>query len=328
MYKKIVTILAIVLPVAGCSSAPTSAPSAETTPVVSASEETIVTPMPGDAWQQVGEVRTARSEGAASEIDSLLYTLGGFNGEGSLDAFDLDTGTWTALANLPGPRHHLMAAGYGGKLYVFGGASPEESMTDTAWVYDPATDTWGDLAPMPEDRYAGAAVVVDDFIYVVGGVGPSGFLLRYDPVKDEWTKLAHILRLREHLAAVALDGKIYALGGRWDLQAFNTIEIYDPASDSWSTGKPMQEARSGFGAVVVDNRIIVMGGEVFSGGARALDSVEVLDPVTSDWVFGPLIPKKVHGIQVTTFDGTIYILGGSAVPGGIGNIREIYAWAP
>lgn len=106
------------------------------------------------------------------------------------------------LAPLPEDRHHLMAAAYDGRIYVFGGASGRAwQPTNTTWAYVPGHDTWSELASMPETRVAGAAVSLGDYLYVIGGTGGTAALLRYDATADTWTSLASLNQPREHTAA-------------------------------------------------------------------------------------------------------------------------------
>jgi N-acetylneuraminic acid mutarotase len=232
---------------------------------------------------------------------------------------------------MPGGRHHAMAAGLDGRLYVFGGACIPACIngSDTAWVYDPVEDAWRELAPMPERRTAGAAVALEGFLYVVGGTGDTGDLLRYDPGENAWTRLAPLLERREHTAAVAVEGEIYALGGRW-LVEMNSVEIYDPGTDAWRTVRPMFTARAGHGAAVLDGKIHVLGGEVFlsTPSPVTLDSVEVLDPVTGVWRSAGTLPTPLHGLPAAVYEGVLYALGGSSRAAGIANQGRVYGWRP
>ncbi len=82
-----------------------------------------IEPSPSVAWTQLASMPTARSENAAAVVGQVIYVPGGFGGEQKLEAYDTVTDTWETLADLPEPRHHLMAASHDGKVYIFGGAS-------------------------------------------------------------------------------------------------------------------------------------------------------------------------------------------------------------
>lgn len=285
-------------------------------------------PGPGDAaeqaagWQSGAAMPTARSEMRAAAVDGIIYVPGGFGGLTSFEAYDPLNDSWTELAPMPEPAHHMMVAGHSGKVYVFGGG-PDLSWQATAsvHVYDPAEGMWTAGGAMPERRMSGEAVSLGDFIYLVGGTGGTTALLRFDPAEDAWSVLPGPSQAREHVAAVAFNGELWVIGGRWGgTGALATVEIFDPASGAWRAGPEMNEARSGFGAAVVGGRIVVAGGEIL--GARpwtALASAEVYDPETGAWAFLPALPAGIHGMPVVGFEGTAIVLGGSDRAGGIDN---------
>ncbi len=281
-------------------------------------------------WTTGATAAPARAEMPAVVVDGLIYVAGGLGGERVFQAYDPVADTWTDLAPMPSDRHHLMAAAWQGRVYLFGGAvGPAWSPSATTHIYDPATDAWTEGAPLPEPRMAGAAVVVGDKLYVVGGVGVSTALLEYDPATDTWRTLAGNLEPREHVAAAALNGEIYALGGRWSgTGELSSVEIYDPAADAWRPGPEMLRTRAGFSAAVLEGRIFAAGGEIIMTGSEALDSLEVYDPATQTWSPGPALPSPIHGNPVAAVDGRFFILGGSTVAGAVANIGLVMIYAP
>ncbi len=274
---------------------------------------------------------TARSEMRAAVVDGIFYVPGGFGGLTSFEAYDPANDSWTELAPLPEPAHHMMVTGYNGKVYVFGGG-PDLSWRATAsvLVYDPATAAWTEAELMPERRMSGEAVLLGNFIYLVGGTGGTTALLRYDPAEDAWAVLPGPSQPREHVAAVAFNDELWVIGGRWGgTGALATVEIFSPASGSWRDGPEMNEARSGFGAAAVGGRIVVAGGEIL--GARpwtALAGAEVYNPDTDAWTLLPELPAGIHGMPVVGFEGTAYILGGSDRAGGIDNRGRVLIYTP
>ncbi len=265
---------------------------------------------------------TARSEMRAAVVDSIFYVPGGFGGLTKFEAYDPANDTWTPLAPLPEPAHHMMATGHNGKVFVFGGARTMAwRATESVFVYDPTTAAWALAGSMPERRLGGEAVSLGDFIYLVGGVGGTTAMLRYDPVEDSWSVLPGPSQPREHVAATAFDGELWVIGGRWQgIGALATVEIFDPASGEWRDGPALNEARSGFGAATVGERIVVAGGEIL--GPRpwtALASAEVYDPASAVWSRLPDLPAGIHGMPVAGHAGTAFVLGGSDQAGGIDN---------
>ena len=139
------------------------------------------------SWQAGAAMPTARSEMRVAVVDGIFYVPGGFGGLTSFEAYDPANDSWTVLAPVPEPAHHMMVTGHSGKVFVFGGG-PDLSWQATAsiFVYDPATDAWAEAGSMPERRMSGEAVSLGDFIYLVGGTGGTTALLRYDPAEGSW----------------------------------------------------------------------------------------------------------------------------------------------
>ena len=282
-------------------------------------------------WQSGAAMPTARSEMRVAVVDGIFYVPGGFGGLTSFEAYDPANDSWTALAPMPEPAHHMMVTGHGGKAYVFGGG-PDLSWQATAsiLVYDPATDAWTNAGLMPERRMSGEAVSLGGFVYLVGGTGGTTALLRFDPAEDSWAVLPGPAQPREHVAAVAFKDELWVIGGRWGgTGALATVEIFDPASGSWRDGPEMNEARSGFGAAVVGDGIVVAGGEIL--GARpwtALASAEVYDAESGAWTLLPELPAGIHGMPVVGYEGTVFVLGGSDRAGGIDNRGRVLKLSP
>ena len=189
-------------------------------------------------WQAGAGMPTARSEMRVGVVDGIFYVPGGFGGLTDFAAYDPANDSWTGLAPLPEPAHHMMVTGHGGKVFVFGGG-PDMSWQATAsvFVYDPAADAWTTAGSMPERRMSGEAVSLGDSIYLVGGTGGTTAMLRFDPAEESWTVLPGPVQPREHVAAVAFNDELWVIGGRWGgTGALATVEIFDPASGAWRDG--------------------------------------------------------------------------------------------
>jgi hypothetical protein len=281
-------------------------------------------------WSEGAPQTPARSEMPAAILDDLIYVPGGFGGETVFQAYDPMHNMWLDLAPLPVGRHHLMAAAFGGKVLIFGGAAAGAwNPTATAFAYDPALDTWSDIAPMPEPRMSGVAVALNDKVYIVGGVGASSALLEYNPATNGWRSLAALSQPREHLAAVALDGEVYALGGRWEgVGERSSVEIYDPADSAWREGPPLLRPHAGFSAAVLRGHILAAGGEILITGDETLTAFEIFDPRTQTWSLAPDLPYPIHGVAAAALGGRFYLLGGSSRAGAIENFGRVLIYNP
>ena len=119
-----------------------------------------------DRWTELPPLQQARGAAAAAVVGDRLYVVGGspqifgrsVGGEpyDSLEIYDFRAKEWSSGADIPEPRHHFVAAGLGGKLYVAGGRRGlfEENNslppTDAFDRYDPLTDEWETPPPHPD----------------------------------------------------------------------------------------------------------------------------------------------------------------------------------
>jgi hypothetical protein len=194
-------------------------------------------PNPAQNWQAVF-------------IDGLFYLAGGYNGAHNnwLQIYDPATDSWSAGANMAAALTP-MAAGWDGKLYVFGG---NPGPTNAVSMYDPAIDTWTyGLAPMPTANSYGRAITVGDYIYVVGGATPSATFDRYDPATDTWTVGPTMPTARGDASLFAVGDYLYVSGG---IESYTTwagitdIERYDLTGFPTGAWEIMPVAPEGFGA--------------------------------------------------------------------------------
>jgi N-acetylneuraminic acid mutarotase len=231
-----------------------------------------------DTWTSKAPMPTPRYEAGGTDIEGVLYVVGGLDSSNSpttlVEAYDVKTNRWTAKATLPTPRAGLVVAAVDGLLYAIGGFKPAFSNTnyDAVEAYDPKTDTWTAKAPMPTARCCMAAGVRDGLVYVAGGtrfIGHGGTetpatLEVYDPKTDTWTTKAPMPTGRGGAAGSVLDGRLFVAGGilaplYTDLIK-ETVEAYDPETNTWSTESSMPTARLSPAGGVVDDTLYVVGG--------------------------------------------------------------------
>jgi hypothetical protein len=139
-----------------------------------------------------------------------LYRIGGFtakNEEGadndlwsqdSAAVFDIASGKWTDLPNLPEARSSHDAAVLGDTLYVVGGwklaGHDNRDWHNTAWSLDLKSDKpeWKALPTPPFERRALAIAAHQGKIFVVGGMdnkgGPTTKTSVYDPKTQQWSE--------------------------------------------------------------------------------------------------------------------------------------------
>jgi N-acetylneuraminic acid mutarotase len=298
-------------------------------------------------WTKGAPLPQKSEEFSFASANNKIYLFGGnpLGDEkappGLVQEYDPVTNHWAAKKNMPVGTHHLATVGYGGKLYLFGGAAqtqaggPNQVPMGNAWEYDPAADSWKALAPLPTPRMAAVAAELDGKIYVLGGasVHPGAKITSlgpkvphrslntnemYDPLTNKWETRSAMPTPRNHAAVGVVDGKIYVIGGRlasaYVSSGSNTdvVEVYDPATDTWgAAGLRMPTARSGMGYATYGRRILVAGGEIDDRHMFAvIRAVEAYDPFVNQWTELPILPAARHGVSVAVMGNQLYVIGG------------------
>jgi N-acetylneuraminic acid mutarotase len=256
--------------------------------------------------------------------------IGGFDGVGRVEAYDIPANEWNTVANLPRPRNHLGAAAIGDFVYSVGGfVGNGFTPADEVYRFDPERNTWREVAPLPSRRGALAVAVVNGQLHAVGGDGfesaednTRSNVARhdvYDPDTDEWTQLPPLPSARNHLAAAGFDGRLYVVGGRFDGGGSTNsaaLERYDPSTREWATLRPMPTARSGLAAAVLNGRLVVVGGEVNPNDPDGVfPQVEVYDFATDTWESLDPMAVPRHGIGAAAVGELFYVAGGATRAG-------------
>ena len=307
----------VLLILAGCVRPDPNADVEPPLPSVSASQ----------GWHQVANASIPRSELAVGQIGADIYIIGGYTnttaGVPLAERYNVTTGDWTTLPDMPAGTHHMTATGVGTVLIVAGGfdvSGPSGlTMTDRAFQYDPSTNKWTELPPMGIPRAAHAAAAVDGKLYIVGGytvalLGHTPPVSIYDPATNMWTVGAPMPISRDHLGAAAVGNIVYAFGG--DLATHSNsaddVEGYDTVTGIWSLEGTLPTVRGSMSAVSLGDRIWVMGGQ---DASRTYDDVDEYTPATGEWrKMEPLLMPR-HGFGSAYWDGHVYVVEGAPEPG-------------
>ena len=132
-------------------------------------------------WTDLAPLPTSRSTHDAAVVGRYVYAVGGWSMRGSqappvfLDdavAFDLDHPVqgWKSFPQ-PFRRRALAVAEAGGKLYVFGGLTDENTISRRLEIFDPATQAWSTGPELPgadRDGFAASAIALDGRLLVSG----------------------------------------------------------------------------------------------------------------------------------------------------------------
>jgi N-acetylneuraminic acid mutarotase len=245
-------------------------------------------------WRTKPSLLPARWRTAADVLGNSIVVVGGRGAQGAMrrvDAYNLETRTWTALKSLPVPRYDLIGAtAIHGKLYVAGGQSADGNCAKTLFVYDPETNSWTRKADMPRPGCLGVQANIRGRLYVYTLYTGSGPLFAsYNPGTDEWVRrpVPDVI-VQSYPVGGTIDGTFYLTGGiDASGQPNRVLHLYDPATRTWTRKSPMPTGRDGAFAAAVHGKLFVAGGVVPRAVWESTDVVEAYDPLTDTWSTGP-----------------------------------------
>ncbi|XP_061457886.1 kelch-like protein 24 [Rhineura floridana] len=232
-------------------------------------------------WSQLPSMGMPRAAHGFLFHNQKLYAMGGWRKFQSFldlaEAFDLVTGMWAAIANLPFALSHPASTVFRNKLYLLGGATG----ISTHWlfhrgilIYETSSNTWSQV-PLATGFFAAGAVAGDTGIYVIGGYSEKkthdwveGALVpenRHSTRKcffvNEAGRVSYstgIPKLPRGIAnagVVCCGKRIYVLGGEDLTQRYKMIYHWEPGEPRWRrcmTEIPVaREGISRFGCVTL-----------------------------------------------------------------------------
>lgn len=192
-------------------------------------------------WTEMPPMDLARGAAGTAVVAGKLYVAGGApktfgvsakgSPYGSMEIFDFETGEWSRGPDMPMPRHHLVATGLDGKLYVVGGraglldTNNDIPPTGEFDRYDPKTGKWERLPELPFPAgypgittAAGKVVVVggeDQTRWEDGGGWVTPAAWAFDPKTNRWQRLPDLNIERRGMGAASVDGRVYVLAGSY-----------------------------------------------------------------------------------------------------------------
>jgi len=276
-------------------------------------------------WRTMPSLRPARWRHAADVLGNSIVVVGGLRGSElealrRVDAFNVKTRTWSALADLPVPLYDANGATTinNSKLYVTGGRTgPNGPILKTLYVYDLATNSWSRKADMPFSGSLGVQANILGQLYVYTHPLTSGvphLFASYNPKTNRWVRLPP--PNHSHFAypvAGSINGKFYLTSGQGEPFADRTLEVYDPVTRTWTTKSPMPTARAVASAAVVHGKLFVAGGVVDRDGlAVSTGVVEAYDPLSDTWATGPSLPTARGHAAAAWAGGKFFVIDGIA----------------
>jgi len=295
-------------------------------------------------------------EAGVVQIGSKVYALGGFSsGSGFLpvthrcDVFDIATGRWSRIADLPGGAavNHGGAATDGRHIYLAGGqvTSGYGTGTNAAFRYDTQTNTWAPFVNLPAVRFGGALAYLNGKLEYFGGdksdrstPQTTHWELDLSNTGAGWVTKAPLPIAADHVGHAVINGQIYAIGGEHGHHPVgqnslvspyvqhNYLFRYDQASDTWTRLANLPVATSHFegGTLTINNKIVIMGGLV--GGSTTHNRIQVYDPATNKWtLLKTNMPFSGDGVVSGYYGGRIYLTNGfHQAPAPAGNFTTAY----
>ncbi|SFZ92719.1 Uncharacterized conserved protein YjdB, contains Ig-like domain [Flaviramulus basaltis] len=297
---------------------------------------------------------TARHECSFVQAGDKFYLMGGRENAQTLDVYDYESDSWTALVDsAPVEFNHYQATEYQGLIWVIGAFKtntfPIEAPADFIWSFNPATKKWIQGPAIPDGRKRGSAglVIYKDKFYVLAGntIGHNGGYVNwfdmFDPATGTWTVLDSAIgdpapKARDHFHAMVIGDKLYAAGGRLSGNAggyfkplIPEVDVYDFTSGTWSTlSENIPTPRAAPAVANFNGKLIVIGGEVeeeYVYGyltSNALKITEEYDPITGTWNRLPDMNFNRHGTQAIVSGNGVYVIAGSPNKGG-GNQKKL-----
>jgi N-acetylneuraminic acid mutarotase len=228
-----------------------------------------------NSWESAPPLPVPLHHHAGVALGGKLYVIGGYTtiigawqASAQVHVFDPNTSLWTTAASMPEGRGAMAAVVHGGRIYVFGGSTGQQTIA-SALVYDPGANAWTPLPAMPggvrEHMHAAAWA---DRVYVVGGrpsnSGPVANLTRVEsfaPATGQWVVAPSLLLGRSGHAVEVLGAVAYALGGESPEGLIPSVEGFDLAKAQWRYYAPLPgTGRTAMATAVVENTIYAFGG--------------------------------------------------------------------
>ncbi|ESP03245.1 hypothetical protein LOTGIDRAFT_237773 [Lottia gigantea] len=245
-------------------------------------------------------------------VNGKLIACGGYDrGEclKSTECFNLESNTWTMLADMKTTRGRFSAARVGDTIFACGGSDGYHELR-TVEVYDVEKDVWSFVAPMIKHRSSPGVAVLGDQLFCIGGCMGQNSVAEcevYDAKTDSWSFIASLNTARYQASVRAYNGKLYVMGGTDGWNCLNSVEVYDPAINEWRYLESLNVCRRGAGVECFQGKLYVIGG---NDGTHSLKSTEIFDVENQKWIFGPVLVSPRSNIGSAVLDGRLFAVGG------------------
>ncbi|MGQ9598812.1 MAG: S8 family serine peptidase [Anaerolineae bacterium] len=286
----------------------------------------------GEDWQN----RAATPQGAhwmaytctdAVGVQGACFYFGGLGPGNTLTGYsqkyDIATGTWTRIKDMPTPVFGATAGYINGKVYVAGGfISMDWTPSGKLQIYNVATNSWSNGANLPIPRGGTVGGAVGGKLYVANGMDKSydyRYLHEYNPTTNAWTEKAPVPDFFDFGAAAVSNDHLYIGGGYFGENGFFE---YNPATDTWETRANLPGGagkKSPVMAVAPDcGGVFLYGGDLGEWN-DIQDTTWYWHPVEDAWLqYSATLNQRTTGAGGGYAAGKLWSFGGSLGIGPIG----------
>lgn len=192
---------------------------------------------------------------------------------------------WRLTSRAPSKIYDAGGAQIGSRLYVIGGYTSLNEVSERILVFDMKRRRWDRPIAAPEDMahsHLGACVEKERYIYIVSGQkGPQcapavrdGFVL--DTESGGWSPLPHLPAARYAPIAEITEGRLHIAGGSGEDRVTPAKEHWSIAvqdgqalETAWREEPPIPRGGPHRGSIAIDGQIYVFGGQ--EGDFRAIE---------------------------------------------------------
>jgi N-acetylneuraminic acid mutarotase len=288
------------------------------------SSQSAITPAANSAWNNTGNLNTARRSHTATLLPNGKVLVAGGDGGfddpilNSAELYDPATGTWSYTGNLTtGRSGHTATLLPNGKILVAGGNTstipPSFGVANGAELFDPATGTWSTTGSLNTSHTGHTATLLPNGKVLVTAGWSGSFPVKsaelYDPDTATWTVTGGLTSARYwHTATLLENGKVLIVGGSDDGDLASTLasaELYDPTTGTWSVTANLSATRVLHTATLLpDGRVLVAGG--YNWPPVSINGAELYDPATGTWT-------DTRNLDAARFSHTATLLANGAV---------------
>ncbi len=231
-------------------------------------------------------------------IDSVLYVT--FQ-QGTVDMYDLASGSWSHLQPIPNSPAAPVALSIAGKLYVFDVQAPAVEFLD------PATGQWTTAATLSaggSPAFAGA--VVNGHAFLMLDSQTQG----YDPMEKSFTAHPAMNPPRSHIGVAAVGTNIYVAGGRGGTNYYGSnFQVYSTTSGTWQDLPNIPIGQYDAEAVAINGKVYVFG--------SSFPVIQEYDPAAGTRAVAGQTPEPAATFLVGSFGNKVFLIGTTFQLGGL-----------